>query len=343
MDWHAWAAVAKAFNLILQREFPLVSSSWFAGTRSDLPPGGAVRADLTTGRNGQVIFALSPDFVPAGQKAADTAIDPTRIAAVRAEVIRVLDWRLGQGILTAKDITAPFVTEHLRRMAPLALRALRAKPVVEPAAQAELDRILAITTQLPQSVHFNAARAAELTVKGIRVRILPDTHGGTKNETSFRFVPDRLMTPGFHETRGVVTAITGPIPAAPVVEIFTNYAAEGTGAASDPLTATSGYGRGATASDKASGDTSLRFHESRHGEDFLRYLASHPFPAFTGSVGMTVPAFRRASAAFLAGFKSWSTEMGRLSLCATDCVGSPDIDTFERNVGAHMKCTTCRP
>ena len=329
--------------MILQREFPLVNSSWFAGTRSDLPPGGGVRADLTSGRQGQVLFALSPDFVAAGRKAVDAATDPALIAAVRTEVIRVLDWRLAQGILTAQDIAAPFVTKHLRTMAPLALRALRAKPTVEPTAQAELDRILAITTQLPTTAQFNATGAAELTVNGIRVRILPDTRGGATNKTSFRFVPDHVTTPGATKARGLVTAITGPIPTAPVVEIFTNYAAEGRGAASDPLTATSGYGRGTTAPDRVSGDTSLRFHESRHGEDFLSYLANHPFPTFTGSVGITVTAFQRASAAFLAAFSSWSQEMGRISRCATDCVGSPNIDIFEHNTGAYMKCTTCHP
>ena len=57
----------KAFNLILQHEFPVVSSSWFAGTTITLPAGGGVRADLKTGRNGQVLFDLSPDFAPAGR------------------------------------------------------------------------------------------------------------------------------------------------------------------------------------------------------------------------------------------------------------------------------------
>jgi len=333
----------KAFNLILQHEFPVVSSSWFAGTQISLPPGGGVRADLTTGRQGQVLFDLSPDFAPAGKSADDTASDPGRIAVVRAEVIRVLDWRLGQGILIAKDIAAPFVTDHLRAMDPLALRALRGKPTVEPAAQAELDRILAITTKLPPGAQFGAEGAANLTVNGIRVRILPDTSVGSQTETKFKFVPDHLATPAFSKLKGRVTSIDGPIPTAPAVEIFTHYAAEGRVAVGDPLTATSGYGRGTTAADRASGHTSLRFHESQHGKDILDYLASHPFPAFTGKVGMTVPAFRQSSTDFMAKYEFWATEMGRVTLCATDCVGSPDIDTFEHNTGANMKCTTCRP
>jgi hypothetical protein len=146
---------------------------------------------------------------------------------------------------------------------------------------------------------FTAAGTAELTVNGTPVRFLPDTRGGTKNEAKFRFVPDHLTTPGFTTAKGCCETITGPIPTAPVVEIFTNYADEGSGAAADPLTATSSYGRGTTASDKASHDTSLRFHESRHGEDILRYLAKHPFPTFTGRVNMTLRAFKTARSTFL--------------------------------------------
>ena len=128
-----------------------------------------------------------------------------------------------------------------------------------------------------------------------------------------------------------------------VVEIFTSYAATGPDAGRDPLTNTSAYGRGSTAADKAAGTTSLRFHESQHGQDFLDFLASHPFPVFTGKVGQTTHAFRQARTDFLAQFESWAKEMVRVSRCATDCVGSPDIDTFEHNTGPHMKCTTCHP
>lgn len=338
-----WRIGAHAFNLILQRDFAVANNSWYSGTRSDLPPGGAVRADLATGRAGRVQFALSPDFAPAGRSAAETAIDPARVAAVRVEVIRLFDWRLAQGLLTAEDITAPFVSARLRAMAPLALRALRARPTIDPGAQAELDRILAITTQLPATAQFDATGAASLTINGINVRILPDTRQGTRNETSFRFVPAQLQTPGFSHRGGRVTAITGPVPTAPTVEIFTSYASQGAQASADPLTAISAYGRGTTAGDTAGGTTSLRFHESRHGEDFLQYITSHPFPTYTGRVGMTVSQFTQAGATFLAAFANWSRDMGRASVCATDCVGSPNIDVFEHNVGAHMKCTTCHP
>ncbi len=331
---HDSAVGAHAFNLILQNQFTVVNNAWYSGTRSDLPPGGAVQADLTTGRSGRVLFALSPDFAAAGKSAAETATDPARIAAVRTQVMRVLAWRLAQGILTAEDITASFVSEHLRSMDPLALRGLRAKPTVDPAAQAELDRILAITTQLPATAQFNATGAATVTINGLTVRVMPDTRGGTENATSFKFVPPSVQTPGFAHVNGRVTTINGPLPVPPVIEIVTNYA-QTTG---DPLTATSAYGRGTTAADTAAGSTSLRFHESRHSDEYLRYIASHPFPTYTGSIGMTVAQFTQAGTAFLGAVATWARDMGHVSNCATDCVGSPDIDTFKHNVGARMEC-----
>ena len=338
-----WRISVAAFNLVLQNEFPLVNSSWYLGTRSDLPAGGNVQADLASGRDGKVIFRVSPDFAPAGQRAQDTAVDPGHIDLVRREVTRSVEWRLAQGLLTAEDIAAPFVKRHLRSMAPLALRALRARPTVQPAAQAELDRLLAITTQLPESAQFTATGAAELTVGGLRVRILPDTRQGSGNRTSFRMVPSQVGTPGFTTAHGRVTALNGSLPTAPVIEIFTRYAAQGPQSARDPITATSAYGRGTTTADVAAGTTTLRFHESRHGEDFLDFIATNPFPTYTGRVGMRVADFRRAGTTFLAAVRVWLREMGRRSLCATDCVGSPDIDVFEHNQGRRIKCTTCHP
>ncbi|MDQ6775608.1 MAG: hypothetical protein M3071_05160 [Actinomycetota bacterium] len=262
---------------------------------------------------------------------------------MRSEVMRVLDWRLSQGILTANDIAAPFVSAYLRAMAPLALRALRAKPTVDPAAQAELDRILAITTQLPGAAQFTATGAAALTINGTSVRILPDIRQGAGNQTEFRMDPPQQTTPAFRSAHGRVTQINGPLPTPPVVEIFTSYAAQGPQAGPDPVTARSAYGRGTPAADVAGSNTSLRFHESRHGQDFLTFIAGNPFPRYTGAVGMTEAQFRAAGTSYLAAVAAWARDMGRASVCATDCVGSPNIDAFENNTGASMKCTTCHP
>lgn len=228
-------------------------------------------------------------------------------------------------------------------MQPLELRALRAKTTVDQGAKDELDRILAITTQLPDTAQFQPGGAAALTINGVSVRILPDTRQGKENETGYRLVPDHVQVPGIAFRKRRVTAINGPMPVTPVVEIYTTYAAQGPKSAADPATATSGYGRGTTDADKAAKTTSLRFHESRHGQDYLTHIATHPFPQFTGRVGMTVAAWNTASSTYLEGFKAWSTAMGHASLCATDCVGSPNIDAFEHNTGRRMKCRTCRP
>jgi hypothetical protein len=334
---------AEAFNLILQHEFSVVNTSWYLGTRSNLPPGGNVQADLAAGREGKVMFALSPDFAPAGQHAAGVAADPAHIEAVRREVIRVLDWRLAQGILTAADITAPFVKGRLRSMAPLELRALRARPKVDPAAGAEIDRILAITTQLPESAQFGSTGTAEFAVGNVLVRVFPDKRAGTENKTDFRTVPSQFDTPRATTVNGRVDQIIDPIPKPPVIEIFTTYAAQGTQAVHDPATARSAYGRGTTAADVAAKTTSLRFHESQHGADVLKFLAANRFPTFTGKVNDTSADFIQAGQTYSDAVKAWFDEMGRATFCPTDCVGSPNIDVFRHNVGASLKCRTCHP
>lgn len=226
-------------------------------------------------------------------------------------------------------------------MQPLKLRSLKGKPKVDSAAGSEIDKILSITTQLPPAATVDSGGTAELTVNGLRVRILRDTTGGATNVTRFKPIPSQFNTPGGRTQNGVVTRIMGAIPTPPTIEIQTSYAATGPQAGLDPVTAPSAYGRGTTATDRAAGNTSLRFHESRHGEDYLSFLKARPFPTFTGAVGMTERAFKSAGVAYTRAVKDWIAAMGQASLCATDCAGTPDIDQFEGNTGTHLKCTTC--
>jgi hypothetical protein len=51
----------------------------------------------------------------------------------------------------------------------------------------------------------------------------------------------------------------------------------------------SAYGRGTTPEDVGAGTTTLGFHEGSHARDYLRFLGEHPFPQFTGAVGMSTP------------------------------------------------------
>lgn len=113
---------------------------------------------------------------------------------------------------------------------------------------------------------------------------------------------------------GVVTRINGP--RAPRATIRTTYG-RGVSASSR-----SGYGRGTTAADVAAGNTSLGFHEGRHGVDYLRYFAAHPFPQFTGRVGMTGAEISAAASAYQAARAAYVADLQRVSTENTDCVGN---------------------
>lgn len=67
-----------------------------------------------------------------------------------------------------------------------------------------------------------------------------------------------------------------------MIEIQTSYTATGPQAGLHALTAPSAYGRGTTAMDRAAGNTSLRFHGSRQGEDHLFLRRAQPFPTYAG-------------------------------------------------------------
>jgi hypothetical protein len=341
----AWRPSSQVFNLILHNYFPGPESGWYSGARfdagqtsvaADIPAAAAPGAPAGQPASGYVMFVLGTQF--ARDTSAATLTD--RVADVQRELLRVLRWRIGLGILTAADIQIPMVNAELRTMQPVSLRRLRAMPRVESAARDAIDQILAISTVVPVDAQFAADGSASLTVGGVTVRILPDTRGGTTNETAIRFVPNTISVPGisFNAQRRV-TAINGTLPVPPGVEIQTSYAASGSQAGADPLTATSAYGRGTTTADVAAGNTSLRFHEGSHGADYLAYLASHPYRPFRGAVGMTVTAWNAERTAFLAAHSAWAAGAGAFSLHNTDCVGARTIDDQHRGqAGYRLQC-----
>lgn len=131
----------------------------------------------------------------------------------------------------------------------------------------------------------------------------------------------------FNKATNRITSFTPP--AAPSVTIWTDYG-PGLNARS-----TSGYGRGTTADDARLGNTSLGYHERSHSRDFLRFMATTPPPAFTGTVGMTVTQFRAAVTAYNRAL----ARISRDSEIATDCVGTPNIVQYHTAHGTHTTVT----
>ncbi len=195
---------------------------------------------------------------------------------------------------------------HLLRMITPIQRDDREKPPTQP-----------ITTPVDETATINKRGAAELKVGEIAVVVLPDGHSQAKKmrgkaHTSFKLKWGKFQ---YESTRGAVTAVTEPVPPPITVTIQTIYGPRA--AATDP----SAYGRGTTEEDKQVGNTSLGFHEGRHGLDYLAYLKKEPLPAFAGAVGMSVKEFKQAIRAYRAAVAAYTKKMNEQSAAATDCVG----------------------
>ncbi|MBA3946492.1 MAG: DUF4157 domain-containing protein [Herpetosiphonaceae bacterium] len=190
-----------------------------------------------------------------------------------------------------------------------------------------------ITTPLPINVELNPDSTASLQVNQINVVFDPDAHSSDPTKAGHADTNFNLSAFGIHyqATNGRVTSFTGPGPVQ--VRIQTTY---GPGVA--PGSA-SGYGRGTTTSDLATGNISLSFHEGQHGLDFLEFMHAHPFPRFIGRRGMSVQQFEAAMQSFRVARDRYSQEMNRFSEERTDCVGRTKD---QANAANGIRTTICR-
>ncbi|NJR62822.1 MAG: hypothetical protein HC769_30965 [Cyanobacteria bacterium CRU_2_1] len=128
------------------------------------------------------------------------------------------------------------------------------------------------------------------------------------------------------DRQGQITAFSQPTV---TVTIQTTY---GPGVSGE---AVSGYGRGTTATDVSAGQTTLRFHEGSHGQDYLDYLSTNPPPTLQATVGMTIAEFRQAQQEYQQAFEAYFQAMDQASLHQTDCVGT----TIDQATGSQV-CPT---
>jgi hypothetical protein len=56
--------------------------------------------------------------------------------------------------------------------------------------------------------------------------------------------------------------------------------------------ADSSYGRGHIKRDRDAGNTSLRFHEGCHGQDFINYVSTHPYPTIEINAPITIEEYK---------------------------------------------------
>jgi hypothetical protein len=167
-----------------------------------------------------------------------------------------------------------------------------------------------------------AAMIGRVTVTFLPDRQVLNPDRRNRADTDFNFVPFAI---GNIRTRGgLVTSFTGPAP--PSVTIQTTY-----GPGATPIR-TAGYGRGTTAEDIAAGETSVAFHEGRHGVNYIDFLEQNPYPVFGGYRQQPIADFSAEMNAYRRAVAQYNTDMARDTLLATDCVGT-SIDTYNANNG----------
>ena len=260
-----------------------------------------------------------------------------RVHDVQNALEELVRWRFDQFAIDAQDLQDEYVANRLRdmRATDAGTRELRQyqQHTADTAVRDHIDQLLSYSTAIPHGATVGAA-STTLQIGTTDVTILPDTRGGTRNHTEFS--PDPLNIHISATTQnGQVTSFSG-VPSTFRITIQTTYATT-TG---DPETLTSTYGRGQTPDDQAAGNTSLRFHEGRHGADYIEYLQTNSRPQFTGTVGMSVSAAQVAITAYLNQHRNWLRAMDRFSIRRTDCVGPVTIDQAHAGqVGYQLQCT----
>jgi hypothetical protein len=100
------------------------------------------------------------------------------------------------------------------------------------------------------------------------------------------------------------------------------------GSKADPA-ADSAYGRGHIKTDKDAGNGSLRFHEGSHGQDFIDYVKTHPYPTIEIDKPITKQEFDKRMAEFKEQTKQYVKDMEAHSKAHTDDVTDPPAATTQ--------------
>lgn len=88
--------------------------------------------------------------------------------------------------------------------------------------------------------------------------------------------------------------------------------------------ADSAYGKGHIEKDKKEGNTSLRFHEGCHGQDYIDYVKGMPFPTISVEEPLTKKEFKKLLKDWKNDVKTFQKDMEGMSKASTDDVKDPD-------------------
>jgi hypothetical protein len=133
------------------------------------------------------------------------------------------------------------------------------------------------STPLPKdAVVDKKTKVATLQSGDFTVKVEPDKKDANKGEDKKLDVKsDGAVTHGDIRAQVSFKTVNGKVTSVSIkkeLDVKTTY-----GSKADPA-ANSAYGRGHIKTDKDAGNGSLRFHEGNHGQDYIDYVKTHPYP-----------------------------------------------------------------
>jgi len=194
-------------------------------------------------------------------------------------------------------------------------------PAAAPAPAAATKTVPGTSTPVPKDAVVDE-KTKEATVKSgdFTVKVKPDRKADKGEDVR----PDGAVTRGgikwSTQTRtenGKVTSVT----VKKELNVQTTY-----GSKADPA-ADSAYGRGHIKTDKDAGNGSLRFHEGNHGQDFIEYVKTHPYPTLKIDTPVTQQEFDKKMVEFKKQTEQYQKDMEAHSKEHTDDVTDPPAAT----------------
>ena len=177
------------------------------------------------------------------------------------------------------------------------------------------------STPVPQdAVVDNKTKEATVQSGDLTVKVKPDRKAGKGEDVDSNGAVthgDIKVNTHWTKQNGKITSVT----VKKELEVQTTY-----GSNADPAGG-SAYGRGSLKADKDAGNGSLRFHEGNHGQDFIEYARTHPFPTLTIDKPISQQEFDKKKAEFDKQVEQYQKDMEAQSKAHTDDVTDPPAAT----------------
>ena len=191
----------------------------------------------------------------------------------------------------------------------------------EKAAAATNQAAPGTSTPLPkEAVVDKKSNVATLQSGDFTVKVKPDRKANKGEDVKSNGAVthgDISANVAFKTKNGKVTSVT----IKKELNVQTTY-----GSKADPA-ADSAYGRGHIKKDKEAGNGSLRFHEGNHGQDFIEYVKTHPYPTIEVDKPITKKEFETKVSEWKKQADQYQKDMEAQSKEHTDDVTDPPAAT----------------